>query len=140
MPAHTTLAAVPPGAELLDSLAQLAKSGEAWFSATGEVEAVELRLAAEAGDVTRSLKGRFTLVQMAGPSKGPFAVTLARASDAGMQVLGGVLVRARSAGVMVAVHAAAASDAGIAASSPSPWIKAAAVSAAIAAREEIEEV
>jgi predicted DNA-binding protein with PD1-like motif len=140
MPAHTTLATVPKGGDLLDSLAQLAKSGDAWFSATGEIEAVELLVAGEGADATRLLKGRFTLLSLAGPSKGPFSVTLARLSDAGIEVLGGVLVKARSAGVSVAVHAATATDAGIAASSASPWIKAAAVSAAIAAREVVEEV
>lgn len=140
MPAHTTLAAVPQGGDLLDSLAQLAKGGDAWFNATGEVEAVELLVAGEGADATRPLKGRFTLLSLAGPSKGPFSVTLARLSDTGIEVLGGVLVRARSAGVTVAVHAAMASDAGIAASLPSPWVKAAAVSAAIAAREAVEEV
>jgi hypothetical protein len=57
-----------------------------------------------------------------------------------MQVLGGVLLRARSAGITVAVHAASTSDVGVAASSKSPWVKAAAVSAAIAAREAVEEV
>ncbi len=139
MPAHTTLAAVPPGGDLLDSLSQLAKGGDAWFSATGELEGVELLVAGDEADATRPLKGRFTLLQLAGPSTGPFSVTLARLSDAGIEVLGGVLVRATSAGVTVAVHAATASDAGIGAASPSPWVKAAAVSAVIAAREVVEE-
>jgi hypothetical protein len=134
------LAAVPPGADLLEALSQLAKSGDAWFDATGDVEAVELRVAAEGTDVIRPLRGRFTLLHLAGASKGPYTVTLARASDAGMEVLGGVLLRARSAGVTVAIHAATASDAGIAASSPSPWVRAAAVSAGIMSREALEEV
>jgi hypothetical protein len=60
-------------------------------------------------------------------------------SDAGIEVLGGVLVRARSAGVMVAVQAASASDVGAAASAPSPWMKAAAVSAAVTARQVADD-
>src|SRR4051794_39282369 len=113
MPAHTTVAAVPPGGDLLDSLIQLAKSGDAWFHATGEVEGVELRVASDGPAATRLLKGRFTLLQLAGPSKGPFVVTLSRVSGTGIEVLGGVLARARSAGVHVAVHAATTTDAGI---------------------------
>ena len=141
MPAHTTVAAVPPGGNILESLVQLAKVGDAWLHATGEIDGVELLVASDGPAAARPLKGRFyTPLQLAGPSKGPFVVTLARASDSGIEVLGGVLVRARSAGVHVAVHAATASDVGIAAASPSPWVKAAAVSAAIAAREVIEEV
>jgi len=140
MPAHTTVAAVPPGGDLLESLVQLAKSGDAWLHATGEIDGVELLVASDGPAAARPLKWRFTLLQLAGPSKGPFVVTLARASDSGIEVLGGVLVRARSAGVNVAVHAATASDIGIAVASPSPWVKAAAVSAVIAAREVIEEV
>src|SRR5437868_5408088 len=53
MPAHTTVAAVPPGGDLLDSLVQLAKGGDAWFNATGEIEVVEEvdELSPEAGDL-----------------------------------------------------------------------------------------
>jgi hypothetical protein len=137
MPAHTTLAAVPPGADLLETLAQLTKDGDAWLSATGEIEAVELLVAGEGADATRPLKGRFTLLQLAGPSKGPLAVTLARLSDAGIEVLGGLLVRARSAGVNVVVQPAVPAAA---ATQVSPWAKAAAISAAVAVRHEEPEV
>jgi hypothetical protein len=138
MPAHTTLAAVPPGGDLLESLAQLTKDGDAWLSATGEIEAVELLVGGEGADATRPLKGRFTLLQLAGPSKGPLTVTLARLSDAGIEVLGGVLVRARSAGVSVVVQPAVMAAA--AATQASPWAKAAAISAAVAVRHEEPEV
>jgi hypothetical protein len=135
MPAHTTLAAVPPGGDLVESLAQLAKGGDAWISATGEIEGVELMVAGESADAVRPLKGRFTMVQLSGPSKGPYAVTLARLSDAGIDVLGGILVRARSAGVNVAVQPATLENAGA-----TPWAKAAAVSASVAVRDAVPEV
>src|SRR6185436_19057295 len=111
MPAHTTLATVPTGGDLVETLLQLAPGGDAWISATGEVDSVELVVASEGADATRLMKGRYTLLQLSGPSKGPFTVTLARLSDSGIVVLGGVLVRARSAGVNVAVHAATSKNA-----------------------------
>jgi len=85
----------------------LARAGDGWFDATGQVEGVELRVAGEATDPVRALRGRFTLVQLSGPTGGPYTATLARASDAGIEMRGGVLVRARSAGVTVALHLSA---------------------------------
>ena len=134
MPAHTTVAAVPPGG---DSFGFTHSAGQKWRClvprdrggrrgrASGGERRTGCNQAAQGHDSR--------LLQLAGPSKGPFVVTLSRASDTGIEVLGGVLVRARSAGVHVAVHAATTSDAGIAAALRL-LVKAAAVSAAIAAR------
>ena len=69
MPAHTTVAAVPPGGDLLESLIQLAKSGDAWFHATGEVDGVELLVASDGPATTRPLRGAIQLLQLAGPPK-----------------------------------------------------------------------
>jgi hypothetical protein len=91
--------------DLLEALAEVSRAGEAWIDGTGHLEGIELRVAGEATDPVRALKGRFTLLHLAGPSGGPYAATLARASDGGIEVRGGVLIRARSAGVTLAVHA-----------------------------------
>ena len=96
---------LPPGVELPEGLAQLGGS-EGWLNGSGYVESVELRVATEGADAVTVLRGRFNLLSLAGPSTGPFTVTLARLSDAGLQVLGGELVRARSAGVNVTVQPA----------------------------------
>src|SRR5689334_18841812 len=119
MPSSTFLHTIEPGADLLEGLTDLGRGAEGWVSGTGHVEAVELRIAGEGGDVVRALRGRLTLVQLAGPSGGPFTATLARASDVGIEVLGGVLVRARSAGVSLALQTADGSAPARAAPSPS---------------------
>ena len=132
------MATVAAGADLIAVLADLSGS-DAWVSAAGYVEGVELRVAAETGDAVSELRGRFNLLSLAGPRGGPYAVTLARSSDAGMQVLGGELVRARSAGVTVTILPVAR-DAVRAASGQSrtaTWATAAAASAATA-RDEPE--
>jgi len=161
--ASLALTGVAPGADLLESLARLAGAGEAWISGTGHIEAVELRVARDGTDLVRALSGRFTMLQLSGPSGGPFTATLARASDAGFDVIGGEIVRARSAGVTVAIQHAAATavapvgevaDAGASAKvvrderqgtpragAPMPmWARAAAVSAEAEARAEEDEL
>jgi hypothetical protein len=109
---------------------------------TGQVEAVELRVAAEGASEVTVLRGRFNLLSLAGPRGGPFSVTLARISDAGLQVLGGELVRARSAGVTAtlqpATRDAAASTAKLP-GAPATWATAAAASTEATARDEDEE-
>jgi hypothetical protein len=92
---------VPSGDDLLPSLAT-APAGS-WVQGTGHLEAVEVKLAGEATDPTRALRGRFTLTSLLGPAGGPFTVTLARASDTGLEQVGGVLQKARSLGVTLAV-------------------------------------
>jgi hypothetical protein len=104
MAASTTLHAIELGVDLLEALAELGRGGEGWVNATGLVEGVELRVAGEGANSGRTLTGTLNLLQLSGPLGGPFSVTLARASDAGIDVLGGVLVRARSAGVSLVVN------------------------------------
>jgi hypothetical protein len=119
MRSSTTLRPIGPGVDLLEALAELSRAGEAWIDGTGHLEGIELRVAGEATDPVRALKGRFTLLHLAGPSGGPYSATLARASDGGIEVRGGVLVRARSAGVTLAVHATVAGPATVARPTPS---------------------
>jgi hypothetical protein len=103
MPPQARSLSLAPGDDLLSSIAERAAplGPGAWAQAVGQVEAVELRLASEGADPVRSLRGRFTLVSLCGPAGGPLTVTLARSTDAGLELLGGQLVRARSAGVSV---------------------------------------
>ncbi|HKQ69146.1 MAG TPA: hypothetical protein VJT73_07395 [Polyangiaceae bacterium] len=158
--ALTTVAAIDPGAEIVEALVRLAEGREAFVLAAGHVEGVELRLASEAGgDAVRVLDGRYTLLQLVGPSTGPFMVTLSRLSGEAIVVLGGELTRARSAGVTAAVHRAgevadasapdAPRPAPVAVSRantpnapvapPVPWARAAAASAARAQADEPEQ-
>jgi hypothetical protein len=146
----------------LEALAEVSRAGEAWIDGTGHLEGIELRVAGEATDPVRALKGRFTLLHLAGPTGGPYAVTLARASDGGIEVRGGVLIRARSAGVTLAVHACTAAaaapairatpsdvrgrertesiEAGRPAGPPAPvWARVAAANAAAAERDADEQ-
>src|SRR5258706_6145493 len=108
MRSSTTLFPIGPGTDLLEALPELARAGEGWIDGTGHVEGVQLRVAGQATDPVRAVRGRFTLVQLSGPTGGPYSATLARATEAGIEMRGGVLVRARSAGVTVAFHASAA--------------------------------
>jgi len=164
MRSSTTLYPIGPGVELLEALAEVSRGGEAWIDGTGHLEGIELRVAGEATDPVRALKGRYTLLHLAGPSGGPYTVTVARAAESGIEVRGGVLVRARSAGVTVAIHAtssapaaprtgtevrgrerAEAAEAAQArtpgpAGPPAPmWARVAAANAAAAARDEEDE-
>jgi hypothetical protein len=166
MRSSTTLYPIGPGVELLEALAEVSRGGEAWIDGTGHVEGVELRVAGEATDPVRAFKGRFTLLHLAGPSGGPYTVTVARAVESGIEVRGGVLVRARSAGVTIAIHATSAAqavvrgtaseprareraevDSGQTGRGPSPagppapvWARVAAANAAAAARDEEDDV
>lgn len=97
---------IAPGEDLLPALSSI--EGGAWVQGNGYVEGVELKLPGEATDVTRTLRGRLALVSLQGPTGGPFTVTLARASDLGLDLVGGVLVRARSQGVALLVQPTAA--------------------------------
>jgi len=142
-PAPTArLVFIVPGIDLLEGLGRLG-SGDGWVSGSGQVEEVELRVAAEGADRVTVLSGRFQLTSLMGPRGGPFVVTLARLSDSGAQVLGGELVSARSAGVTAifqpAVREAAAPVVGKAPGTQATWKTAAAASAATAAREEQDE-
>lgn len=84
-----------------DLLAALAAQPQAWLTAVGEIEGVELGAAgAEAGG-PRKLLARWTLASLMGPGGGPFWVVLSRQSDTGLSVVAGVLERATSCGVHV---------------------------------------
>jgi hypothetical protein len=136
-PPAARLAFIPPGVDLAEGLGRLGVA-DGWVQGTGQVETVELRVAAEGADTVTSLRGRFNLLSLAGPRGGPFAVTLARLSDAGLQVLGGELVRARSAGVTATLQPATRDDP-VRAPGPPPgatptWATAAEASAKMAAR------
>ncbi|MDW8250906.1 MAG: hypothetical protein RMJ98_16550, partial [Myxococcales bacterium] len=100
---------IPPNTDLLQALSSMESGG--WVQASGHVEGVELKLPGEATDVTRLLRGRLVLVSLQGPLGGPFTAALARYTDAGLELLGGVLTRARSQGVSVLVQTALASAA-----------------------------
>lgn len=112
MPPQARSLHLAPGSDLPSALAEGAATlgPDAWVQAVGHVEAVELRLASEGADPVRSLRGRFTLVALVGPAKGPLSITLARATDAGIELLGGQLVRARSAGVTALITPALSLD------------------------------
>jgi hypothetical protein len=138
-PLTARLIFVAQGTDLLEALAALV--GDGWVHGTGYVESVELRVAAEGSDAITLLRGRFNLLSLSGPRGGPLAVTLARLSDAGLEVLGGELVRARSAGVTVTFQPAAR-DAVPVAKAPAAqatWKTAAAASAAALARADDEQ-
>ncbi len=98
---------IEPGEDVVSALA--AHAGH-WAAANGHVEGVELRVPSESSDVTRALRGRWTLVSLAGAPPGPLTASLARSSDAGLLLLGGVLVKARSAGVTAALRRALRDD------------------------------
>ncbi len=92
---------IPEGTEVTSFLSTLSTDAtqESWVQAVGFLEGVELRLAGEATDPTRALRGRWTLAQLSGPCRGVVGVTLSRFTDTGIEVIAGQLVRARSAGV-----------------------------------------
>lgn len=94
------LLSVEPGNDLTEALRSVGP--DCWVQGSGQLEAVELRVAGEGADPVRALRGRFTLASLSGPAGGPFAVVLARASDTGLQVLAGELIKARSLGVTLA--------------------------------------
>ena len=91
--------AIAVGGELVEELDQAFDKHRGWVQATGFVEEVELKLPGETTDVRRIFRGRFALAQLAGPLGGPYGVTLSRAVGERVEVLAGVLLRARSAGV-----------------------------------------
>lgn len=92
---------VEPGEDVVQALAA---HGGAWIAANGHVEGVELRVPTDASDVTRALRGRWTLVSLSGAPPGPLTAALARGADTGLELVGGVLVKARSAGVTAVVR------------------------------------
>jgi hypothetical protein len=90
---------IPDGRDLLEAFAELFLIEAGWVLATGFVEEVELRLVAAGADTRRALSGRYVLAQLTGPLAGPYGATLSRLEAGRIEVVAGVLVRARSAGV-----------------------------------------
>jgi hypothetical protein len=90
---------IASGGELGEALAEAFDRHRGWVQATGFVDDVELELGGDGADAHRTFRGRFALVQLGGPLGGPYGVTLSRAAGERVEVLAGVLVRARSAGV-----------------------------------------
>ncbi len=88
------------GVDLLPAL--LAQFGErgGFVHASGMLDDPELGLPEAGADATRSYRGRFALAQLSGPVGGAYGVTLARVGGEGVEVLAGLLLRARSAGVV----------------------------------------
>lgn len=106
--ASLRIVSVARGRDLLAEIAEAASGTDGWVQATGRVESVEVRLAAEGADPVRAPRGRFVLAQLSGPCGGPYGITLARASDSGAEVWAGELVRAVSDGVTLFIQPAAA--------------------------------
>ncbi len=90
---------IPSGGELLEALDGAFGRHRGWIQATGFVDDIELRLGSEGADVRRTFRGRFALAALGGPLGGPYGATLSRLSGDKVEVLAGVLVRARSGGV-----------------------------------------
>jgi hypothetical protein len=90
---------IPGGVELVEALSHAFAKHRGWVHATGFVENVELKVAADAADVRRTFHGRFALAHFAGPLGGPYGATLSRMDGDRVEVIAGVLVAARSEGV-----------------------------------------
>ena len=90
---------LPDGRGLIDMLAEAAGDLRGWVQASGFVEEIELRVAAEGADRRHALRGRFTLVSLSGPLGGPYAVQLCRWGAGDFELAAGELVSARTAGV-----------------------------------------
>lgn len=90
---------IPSGGELLEALDAAFGRHRGWIQATGFVDDIELRLGGDGADVRRTFRGRFALAELGGPLGGPYGATLSRMAGEKVEVLAGVLVRARSAGV-----------------------------------------
>ena len=136
-PPSPRLAVIAPGVDLIEGLSALS-AVDAWMTGAGYVDDAELRVAEGAGDSTTTVRGRYNLLSLAGPRGGPFTVTLGRLDEGAIRVIGGELVRARSAGVNVLIQPASrdarvpvVKNQGIA-----TWATAAAASAARARADE----
>ena len=90
---------IADGRDLLEAFAEVFPEPEGWVFANGELEEIELRLVSAGADQRRLFRGRFTLVQLSGRLGGPYGVTLSRFEGDRVEVLAGVLLRARSVGV-----------------------------------------
>ena len=92
---------VPDGEELVAYFAAL--PADAYVTAAGWVEGVELSVTRSGVDEIRAVPGRVALLSLSGSASGPLMVVLSRPDGEG--VVGGRLVKALSAGVAVGVIA-----------------------------------
>jgi hypothetical protein len=95
---------VPDGDEIVAFVAALPAGS--FVAAAGWVEGVELSVTRSGADEVRAVPGRVALLSLSGPAPGPLMVVLSRPDGEG--VVGGRLLKARSAGVAVGVTAGAA--------------------------------
>jgi len=92
---------VPEGDELVAFIASLA--ADSYVTASGWVEGVELSVSRSGEDEVSAVPGRVALLSLCGAASGPLMVVLSRTDGDG--VVGGRLVKARAAGVSLAVVA-----------------------------------
>ena len=139
---------VVEGEELVDALDRAVEDSEGWVMAVGAVEAVELRVAGKGDEPVRKLRGRFSLVSLSGPAGGTYLVSLARASDSGIELVGGALLRARAkavsavllpADIEAAAEAPPPAEARPSRPPPEPVSRWAAIAAATAEAEQEED-
>jgi hypothetical protein len=117
---HPRLLRIPERVDLLAALSAAIGEQDGWLEATGHIEDVELGVAGEGANLRRGFHGRFTLASLSGRFGGPYAVTLARASGAGIETVAGMLFAARSAGVTAFCTPALALSVEAAAERPEP--------------------
>lgn len=98
-----TIQSVPGGEDLIAIIGLLTAGPGAWLSGVGAVEDAELLVAMGEEDVARIAPGRSTLVALSGPVGGPWMAILARADGAGVGIVAGRLVKARSAGMTLSI-------------------------------------
>jgi hypothetical protein len=116
---------VPEGDDVLASVAKLPDG--AFVIGSGWLESAEVDIAVADGRESRALPGRVALLSLTGSKSGPLMAVVAHT---GGELIGGELVRARSAGVSIAVVGAAeaAEVAGRAAvAAPNSWAAIAAI-------------
>jgi hypothetical protein len=109
---------IPSGGELVEALNEAFSTHRGWVQATGFVDDVELKLGSDGADVNRTFRGRFALAAFGGPLGGPYGATLSRAVGERVEVLAGVLVRARSGGVAALCVSAAGAPSRVLAETP----------------------
>ncbi len=93
------LRAVPDGRELVSALSELFPDRVGWVMASGIVDELELSVIGRDADSLRSIRGRFLLTTFSGPLGGPYGATLSRMDGDRLELLSGVLLRARAQGV-----------------------------------------
>lgn len=83
------------GTDVRKALLHLAEGRTGWVSASGSLEALELRI----DGTPRRIDGKTTIVSLSGPCGGPYMIALSRSG----QLMAGELDNARSLGMTVVV-------------------------------------